>query len=361
MYLRFLKYIAAIITLASLLPGSHAAGLSAQAQSRSTVFGRVTDAESRAPLENVNVFLSSTTIGTATGPNGTYRLTNIPIGVFQLVCSRVGHTLESTPLNVLKPETLRVDFALTPRTLQRDEIEVVAREPGEWKRLLPYFMHAFLGETENAPQCTILNPEVVDLQMNPGTTFLRASTDSVVRIDNHALGYRVYARIGMFEWNTAEDVGKYLLYTRFEPLPARSSAELQAWEENRTRTYLGSLRHFLASLVAGTLEREGFAFHWGSLATLKEGSYAPPEPGDFVLARVPGQSVFKISLKKWLRVEFRGERIKTTSFLTLKNEYAIVDAVGNLVDPSCVSIFGHWAQSRVADLLPFSSPENFNE
>ena len=65
------------------------------ADSQSVLTGRVSDAESGKPLESANVFLSSTTIGTGTSPDGTYRLVNVPSGVLLLVASRVGYTLST--------------------------------------------------------------------------------------------------------------------------------------------------------------------------------------------------------------------------------------------------------------------------
>jgi len=143
-------------------------------QSRGTVRGTVTDAGTGAPLANTNVYLSSTTLGTNTGGDGKYVLTNIPAGMFDIVASRVGHRVKSASIHIAPAETLRADFSLEPVTLQGEEVQVVAHVNREWRRLLAKFMPAFLGRGMNAAGCTILNPEVLDFRMEKGTTVLVA-------------------------------------------------------------------------------------------------------------------------------------------------------------------------------------------
>jgi hypothetical protein len=251
--------------------------------------GTVTDAVTGAPLANTNVYLSSTTIGTNTGRDGRYVLTNIPPGVFHVVASRVGHSMKSEIIQVSLAETLRTDFSLEPLTLQGEEVQVLAHIDKEWRRLLERFSRAFLGEGENAPGCTLLNPEVLDFKMEKGTGILIASTDSVLRIENQALGYRLFARLGVFEWDLEEDQGRFMLYPRFEPFTSQDSTELTRCRLRRLRSYSGSLKHFLASLAAGTLDQERFLVSSGTLADLRSGASHPLSPDEFTLLPVPGQ------------------------------------------------------------------------
>jgi hypothetical protein len=323
-------------------------------QIRGTLKGTVTDAGTGAPLSNTNVYLSSTTIGTNTGEDGRYVLTGIPQGAFQVVASRVGHMVASRPIRVSGPDTLSADFRLEPVTLQGEEVQVFAHVNKEWRRLLARFRNAFLGDGENAPGCTILNPEVLDFRMEKGTNILFASTDSVLRIENQALGYRLYARLGVFEWDVDADQGRFVLYPRFEPLVAQDSTESARRRSNRLRSYSGSLPHFLASLVAGTLDQERFLVSSGTLANLRSGTSHPLTPDAFTLLPVPGQSLWQLSFENWLRVDYRGEETRLKSYIGLTGTTAVFDDAGNLADPLSLEVIGDWTKYRVADMLPLN-------
>jgi hypothetical protein len=321
-------------------------------QTRGTLKGTVTDAGTGAPMANTNVYLSSTTIGTNTGPDGRYILANIPPGVFHVVASRVDHSVKSEIIQVSPAETLRIDFSLEPLTLQSEEVQVLAHVDKEWRRLLAGFSRTFLGRGENASGCTLLNPEVLDFRMEKGTSILIASTDSVLRIENQALGYRLFARLGVFEWDLDEDQGKFMLYPRFEPFTFQDSTELTRCRSNRAKSYSGSLKHFLASLVAGTLDRERFLVSSGTLADLRSGASHPLSPDEFTLLPVPGQALWRLTFENWLRVDYRGEDTRLKSYIGLSGKNAIFDDAGNLVDPMCLEVIGDWTKYRVADMLP---------
>jgi len=358
---RFEKYLLVVKPLTIAMSCIVVLHLPSQAQPRSVVLGQVTDAESGAPLENTNVFLSSTLIGTTTGPDGAYRLANIPLGFFQLVGSRVGHKLVSVPLRIMQPETLRIDLQLKPLVLQGREVEVSAPEQKEWKRLLALFTLAFLGETRNAQECRLLNSEVLDLHLIPGTNRLRASTGSVLRVQNQALGYLLSIRIDFFEWDVEKDRGRYLLYPSFEELPTHNEHERQIWRENRREAYLGSLRHFLSAFVGGKLADERFDVHWGKATALHWGASSPLTAENFSLVQLPQQPVWRLTFSDWLRVEYRGENKSLKSYIALNDQDAFVNASGNLADPLCLSVGGDWTRNRVADLLPLYEQDDSHE
>jgi hypothetical protein len=322
-------------------------------QTGGTVKGTVTDAVTGSPLVNTNVYLSSTTLGTTTREDGTYTLLHIPQGLYQIVASRVGHRLMSALIRVAPAETLCTNFSLEPVMLQSEEVQVVAPIDKEWRRLLGQFTRAFIGEGRNAEHCRLLNPEVLNLSMVTGTNILVATTDSVLRIENRALGYMLYVRLGTFEWDVNDDGGKYALYPRFEQLPF-SDAAGKDWRSNRTRTYRGSLKHFLSSLVRGRLEQEGFIVNSGKIGSLRAGLFSPLSPENFTLEAVPGQGLWKLRFSNWLRVNYRSEQERLTSYIHLVGGPAVLDSAGSLADPLCIEVTGDWRTYRVADMLPLN-------
>jgi hypothetical protein len=81
-----------------------------------------------------------------------------------------------------------------------------------------------------------------------------------LEVTNKNLGYKLHFHVHQFSMNSKEAV--YVGDTRFEPLQPASDREQKQWEQNRQRTYTGSLRHFLRSLLENTWEQEGFlAYH----------------------------------------------------------------------------------------------------
>jgi hypothetical protein len=322
------------------------------AQSPGTVQGTVTDGVTGAPLENTNVYLSSTTRGSNTGKDGKYVLNGVPPGVFQLVASRVGYRVKSQLIHAAGDHALRADFALEPVTLQGEEVQVLAHVDREWNRLLGKFREAFLGDGDNAAACTIINPEVLDFRIEKGTDILFASTDSVLRIENRALGYRLFARLGVFEWDIEADRGKFVLYPRFETMVGADSEAETRYHTNRVRSYRGSMKHFLSSLAAGRLAEEGFLVSSGTLTELRGGLFRPLAPEDFTLTPVRGESLWELTLERWLRVEYRGEESRLRSFIGLSGKTAVFDSAGDLTDPLCVQVVGDWSRYRVPDMLP---------
>ena len=338
---------ALLIFAAALSPGNVIPGAGG-----GTLIGTVTDAATGERLGNTNVYLSSTTIGTTTGRDGSFTISHIPPGAFLVVASRVGHRVQSHTVHISRTDTVREDFALEPVSLPAEEVDVVAHPDREWRRLLGKFTAAFLGEGRNAEQCSILNPEVVDFRIEKGTGMLVATTDSVLRIENRALGFMLYARLGFFKWDTEDDRGRFVLYPRFEPLPPADSAGRASWRSNSEKSYRGSLKHFLASLVAGTFSREGFTVNAGSLTDLQGGASNPLTAADFTLEPLRGEQLWVLSFDRWLRVGYRGDGARLKSFITLSGKGAVLDSHGNLADPFSIEVTGDWTKNRVADMLP---------
>jgi len=322
---------------------------------RGTVQGTVHDAATGAPLDNTNVYLSSTTLGTSTDSAGRFTLRNVPAGVYQIVASRVGYRIAARTVSVGEGALVRVEVKIAPLEIQGEEVQVLARIDTEWRRMLKDFVRAFLGEGENAGSCAIDNPEVLNFREDSTAGTLLASTDSVLRIENRGLGYLLYARLGLFEWNMQEDRGRFLLYPRFVPIPPRDSTEERAWRENRSRSYDGSLRDFLRSLVAGKTEEDHFAIRTGTLTELQTGRSHPLEPGDIRVAQVPGQKFWTLAFDAWLRVDYRRDDERHRSYIRLGAQPAVVDDAGNLVDPLSIETIGDWTKYRVADMLPIDS------
>ena len=109
----------------------------AAAQSPGTVTGTVTDAETDHPLPGVNVVVDGTAQGTSTGPQGAFTLDNLDAGTYTIRARFVGYASESRTIDLAAGETVRLHFALAPRTVGLDAVTVTAAPagPGPAERL----------------------------------------------------------------------------------------------------------------------------------------------------------------------------------------------------------------------------------
>jgi hypothetical protein len=323
-----------------------------------TLRGTVTDAVTGIPLEYVNVFLANTLLGSSTGPDGTFRIAAVPPGSYRAVASRVGYLPSVQTLELRDPTLTTLDFRLEPRDVRAEEVSVEAPEPEVWRMLLRMFVTAFVGQSENAEQCAIRNPEVIDLRLDENNGMLLASSDSMVIVDNRALGYRLAVVLDKFEWDTKTDIGWYGVYPRFEPITPQSKEEEDAWRERREKTYRGSLKQLLAATARGDRGNSPFLVFSGAEDMVFNGHGNLVTPDELTVRPDFRPGRLQLFFSGWLRVEYREPIPPLVSYLKLKAPYAIIDSSGNLLTPYALVISGAWARSRIADLLPFEWPRS---
>lgn len=317
------------------------------------IAGQVLEGEHGTPLANANVFLANTPFGTGTGMDGSFHLTGVPPGVYTLVVSLVGYQFQTRQVHVGRADSLQLTFILQPRLLQTEEIQTVAVAPAEWRKLLRLFVREFIGQTPNADETRLLNPEVINLRRDSISHLLIASSDSIIRVENNALGYRLSIVLSKFEWDTDEGGGQYIVYPRFEALEGVRRDIKEEWDKNRQRSYDGSFAHFLRALVLGTLDQEGFTVNIGNLTALYNGLYHPLTADEFSLSPLAGSALWRFSFEGWLRVEYRGKR-RRTSYIALNKGVAFLDDRGHLAAPLYFKTLGDWLEDRVAEMLPLN-------
>jgi hypothetical protein len=336
----------------SLLSLCIAVSVYCQQPSRGSLSGRVIDATTGAGIENANVFLAQTAIGTSTDEQGNFRLTKIPPGTYRLVASRVGYQMHSQSVTLGGSESFWREFSLQPKVLQADEVTVSGSSAGTWAKYFSEFSEKFLGTSDNASFCRIINPEVITFGVDSISHDLVASSDQLIKVENRALGYRVNIALEQFSWDLRRDMGQYLIYPEFEPIETQNQDTLRFWQKNREDNYLGSLQHFLFSLINGTLEKESYEVNIGTLTFLKSGSRRGIVPGDIIVQPTELWGLKRVMFNDWLMVEYQGENGKETNFLALDQGAALVDTLGNVSDPLTVHTIGSWQERRVADMLP---------
>ncbi len=105
----------------------------AQGNNSIIIKGRVLDKETGAPLENVNVFLTNTTIGTSTDKSGQFIINNIPFGSYDVIFSYIGYEIEKKNFYSYKQETFNYNISLRPKPINLNQVNVTGKIPEEWK------------------------------------------------------------------------------------------------------------------------------------------------------------------------------------------------------------------------------------
>ncbi len=353
------------ITLALVLLTTAPLRLEAQETTPGTLQGRVVDAKTGEPLVGAHVFLAGSTLGATTDRDGRYRLAHLPPGRHEIAASMLGYEHQSQRLSL--PATDSLDFRLKSTVIALGEVFVAATRPEQWRRHLETFEQLFLGTTDNAERCTLLNPEVLDFTDDDGR--LRAEASAPLLIENRALGYRVHYYLKEFE--VVHGVLRYLGIPRFDELEPRNKRERRRWERQRRKTYEGSLQHFLATLFdTGNIKdakKAGFEVSVAPQFELDPSSTFPVRSGSLLRPAAEPHSRL-LAFEDHLQVVYTPDvrlpspsgfpGINNTSlddyasWITLTDGPAEIDRFGHLFDPYAVTTYGRWSQERIAEILP---------
>jgi len=216
--------------------------------------GKVTDGKTGKPLPFANVFVNNSTIGTNADENGNYRLAGLTIGSIEMAVSFLGYETIKQTLRFEQPGVKTVQFKLI-EGMQLTGVTIYSKKNKKREKHLAIITRELLGKTPFSKQCRILNPEVLRISLDDNR-HLSAQTTAPLIIENNALGYKIHQDLDDFDYFEGR-----VLYggsTRFELLKPKDEAQKKLWRENQKIAYAGSLKHLLASMVADSLQEEGF-------------------------------------------------------------------------------------------------------
>ena len=365
--------------------------LTAQPAETVTISGTVVDAETGQPLEGASVFLANTLIGTATDRNGAYTVDGVPLGTHELVASFVGYEPQTERLRLTQAEALTVDFRLALRVVDTDGVEVTAASPKRWQRQYKNFEKFFLGISRNASKTEILNPDVLDFEVDEAKGEFVARARAPLQIENRALGYLLHFVLEDFQLNERRRLLRYRGRVGFTEMQPEDDREARRWARRRLDAYNGSLRHFLASLVRDELGDEGFMVlsEEDSRATAYSGvPGARPStrvnnihPDDILTAgeldferrldftgylkilyfkEVPSSAYLKY--REYANRGLRANEDEQVSWISLNRPGVLFTTDGHVEDTYALTKFGYWYFERVAELLPYEyRPPGFED
>lgn len=222
---------------------------------KTIIKGSVRDMKTGEAIIGASLYIDGSTIGVASNANGEFALTNFPEPPYKLTVSSIGY--KTTIFEITKDLSSQIQLRLEPDALMLKEIKVEAIEGG-WQKHGAFFLKSFIGYSDFAQKCKLLNPEdLVFIRYDRG---LRVYADAPLRIEHRALGYEITYWLNNFEYDYGTQALFYSGSTLYKDLlpEERSKSKQKRWRENRQTAYNGSLQHFLRALYAGSSEAEGF-------------------------------------------------------------------------------------------------------
>jgi hypothetical protein len=364
------------------------------------ITGKVTSSDIGGPLAKASVFLTNSTFGTSTANDGSFTLADVKPGQYEVVVTYVGYeSYHETILVGAKPINLKIEMHLKNHDLQTVNIVRHAFS----KENFAMFTKYFLGTSDNAKKCRILNPTVIDLYYHPYEKTLTGFADEFIIIENKSLGYRIKYLLGGFKFDDINQIVSYGGKYQFEDLKG-NKRQIAAWHKKRDDAFYGSSMHFYRSLQHNNLDSAGFAIyqlirkpnaerppqvvivknidkfvaqgnidsanHWKELYNLNryhETLIKQPLSANDIFRTTDQPGVFGVTFPDCLYVMYKkkfdddgNDRVYRplnmpnfmSTIVTLYQPYALFDLNGVVISSKSTLYEGAWSHDNIADLLP---------
>jgi hypothetical protein len=305
------------------------------------ITGKVINMTDTKPVPNASVFLNNAQVGNKTADDGTFTLSNVKPGKYDFIISVVGYETYTYSVQVNNTNVDLGTISIIPKTFQLNEVKI--RPDPNRERYYAIFRRQFLGMSENAEQCKILNSDVLDFDYDESTFVLKASSEGMSTFENMK----------------------------------GSEKQQRKWNKRRQETYLGSPMHFYRSLIKDSLTGENFVvmrlirkpnpnYKGGPnnkyLQTLVN---KPLERAEF-FKTTDQVGIFAVGYTDCLYIMYtkKGQDPSNnvykplnmpnnaTTIASFDEPNAFFDSNGIVISPHAIIYEGDWGLSRVAEMLP---------
>lgn len=237
------------------------------------ITGKIINKHTKQPIQNVEIFISGTTIGTTTGKDGTFSIKS-PYIPCHLGVTHVSY--QSRVFTITSASHLNIELILNSRNIN----EVKVKGKNLRRKNLRLFYKYFMLNADRE-QIKILNDSVLKFKRSEYN--FHAYCKSPLLIENRYLGYRIKVLIQDFsickkqqpggknvklKSISGEDSYKLSAFYFYENLPTKNALHIQNIALNRRGHYYGSLRHFLTSLYFKKLNSNGYLIKHHSDSTV---------------------------------------------------------------------------------------------
>lgn len=310
-----------------------------------SMMGKVFDKATSTALPAAHVFVNNTTLGTVTDEKGNYNLENLTEGTNEIIVFLVGYKALKAKIQIKQGQATQADIRLLPEERHLETVGVVAKPDKEWEDLVDRFKQDFLGKTQFANSCTIINPWVLNFsnEIKDGVVYRVAMGSAPLEIENMALGYKVIFYSKRFKSSDNFTIPDEV---HFEELIAKDPTQDSVWKHNRTLAYNGSYRHLFKAIVDGRTKAEGFSFIGDVEKTIQSESH--------------GEG-YKMEMIPHAEVRYQQPHLTNAadrvSWLDIRGGILIVNKDGILENPNNLILSGVMSEARVANLLPYNYQE----
>ncbi len=194
-----------------------------------SMMGKVFDKATSTALPAAHVFVNNTTLGTVTDEKGNYNLENLTEGTNEIIVFLVGYKALKAKIQIKQGQATQADIRLLPEERHLETVGVVAKPDKEWEDLVDRFKQDFLGKTQFANSCTIINPWVLNFsnEIKDGVVHRLAMGSAPLEIENMALGYKVIFYSKSFKSSDNFTIPDEV---RFEELIAKDPTQDSVWK-----------------------------------------------------------------------------------------------------------------------------------
>ncbi|RFZ91761.1 carboxypeptidase-like regulatory domain-containing protein [Mucilaginibacter conchicola] len=338
--------------------------------------GKVSDGVTQKPVADASVFLSNATVGDKSNAEGLFKLQQVRPGKYELVVTVVGYETYRQNVAVENKNIELQNIMLVPKTTQLKEVTIMPNK--DWEMYYAMFKREFLGESEVAKQCKILNPDVVDLEYDKKARQLTASSADFIEVENKVLGYKVKYLLNKFIKDNKTGWTYFEGSTLYEPMTG-SDRQQRKWLKKRREVFDGSNMHFLRAVLSNTVKESGFEVM--RLIRKPNPAYQPGSLKDKYIQTLVNQPLkteeftsitdkrgtFALNFNDCLYVmytkrnDLQPDRSLQkpltapnyeTSIASFTDEYPLFDYNGVIENPASLIFEGHWGKNRVAEMLP---------
>jgi hypothetical protein len=303
-----------------------------------TIQGTILDNKTKEKIAYAAIYISGTFNGTYSDQDGNFKLDISKYSSMPLSISAVGYN--SVTLNNFstdKPLTIY----LTPKVYDLNEIIIKAKSLARKRRSnLILFKDIFLGQTDNASECIILNEKDITFNYGYDKDTLRAYASKPLQIVNNALGYKITYFLDKFEYDKKNRTFYYKGEAFFNEDIILNVTQKQSYDVQRRSSYLGSRMHFFRELWVDNLKSAEFVVQNLSGVDLNYKNLVYEKSSNKKYLTYPGNLI----------IEYKSKFIK--GYIVFLKDPVFFDATGYF-DASCISWEGDMALQRIGDLLPY--------
>lgn len=303
-----------------------------------TLKGKVLDANTNLPIESVSIYFDNTTIGTTTNAKGEFSIDYSDAVQSTLVISYLGY--EKVFIADYRNKT-NITILLKEAVNELETVVIDTDDGMSRAEKLRRFRAEFLGVSENARSCKILNENDLRFRYNKRARTLTAWSNKPIIIKNKNLQYQISFDIIDFEIVTSGWNSKSVIYTGTSFYKDLDDKKKNRIQKNREEAYKGSVQHFMRALYNKNIEEEGYML---ASKGFKVDPYA-----FLTIYNTDNLGYKTVALKQKLDI-FYNETVESIIETTIP-EFR-VDKYGNYAPIANVLFGGNMGSQRVGDALP---------